>query len=185
MQESKPTSAKSNFNLLLILFITLIILSLCTLRYYQGERHQIAKVAEIESIVVPSTESVPIASAPASRYKTKTIRMAGHAFVAEVADTNELRQTGLSGRLSLGDNQAMLFVFPSDGQNLFWMKDMLFSIDMIWLDSNKRIDYIAKDAAPESYPKTFGPASQTRYVVEIQAGMSDELGLKIGDKVSF
>lgn len=182
---SKPVPTKSNFNLLLILFISIIILSLCTLRYYQGERHEIAKVAEMESIVMPSTESMPIASAPASRYKTKTIRMAGHAFIAEVADTNELRQQGLSGRLSLGDNQAMVFVFPSDGQNLFWMKDMHFAIDMIWLDAKKKIVYMAKDAAPESYPKTFGPVIPTRYVIEVQAGIADKLGLEIGDSVSF
>jgi uncharacterized membrane protein (UPF0127 family) len=178
---SKPETEKpkSNFYLLSLLFVCLIILSFSSLSYYQGKKHMSEQVAADADPVLEKETTVT------SSYKTKTIRMGGEVFIADIADTNESRQTGLSGRTSLRENQAMMFIFPTDGQNLFWMKDMNFSIDMIWLDAEKKIVYIARDAAPESFPQTFGPTTLTRYVVEVQAGISEKLGLKVGDSVIF
>src|SRR4051812_42406436 len=52
---------------------------------------------------------------------------------ADIADTETLREKGLSGRQSLSDTQGMLFIFQEEGIHSFWMKDMLIPLDMIWL----------------------------------------------------
>ncbi|MFH1063803.1 MAG: DUF192 domain-containing protein, partial [Candidatus Woesearchaeota archaeon] len=56
-----------------------------------------------------------------------------------IMDTEELRQTGLMGYDHMNPNQAMLFVFPKEETSTFWMKDVKFSIDLIWLNGQKRI----------------------------------------------
>ncbi len=171
---SQPVKSRSSLNLLLILFVCFIILSLAVVSYYQRERHQADQVPEL----IEQSELT-------DGYNTIDIRIGGESFVADVANTDELRQLGLSGRKTLGDNQAMIFIFPANGRNLFWMKDMNFAIDIIWLDENKKIVYMEKGIKPESYPKTFGPATQTRYVIEFKAGVADRIGLQVGDIASF
>lgn len=190
-QQSEP---KSNAILLIVIFLCLIFLSLSSVIYHKekSEARQAGGLKMISgSSEIPASDqsrSAPPPSTTSAQQAGKpemNIVLGGKVFAAEIANTNELRERGLSGRAAIGESDAMVFVFPTDGQHLFWMKDMGFSIDMIWLDADKRIVHIAKNATPESYPQTFGPASPTRYVVEIQAGVSDKLGLNVGDLVGF
>ncbi len=118
-------------------------------------------------------------------YKTIPVTLGGETFNALVSDTAELRETGLSYRPSIADNQAMLFVFDAPGKHIFWMKDMQFSLDMIWLSADKKIVSIEKNVTPESYPNTFGPDTDSAYVVEVKAGTADRLSLARGQKISF
>jgi uncharacterized protein len=108
-----------------------------------------------------------------------------HDFDVFLADTPALQQKGLGGRASLDDNQAMLFAFQDNEEHFFWMKDMLFSIDMVWLDEYKKVIHIEKRVAPETYPSSFGPNAPSRYVLEFDAGVTENINLKIGDSVSF
>lgn len=101
------------------------------------------------------------------------------------SDTPELRTKGLSGRASLGTDEVMLFVFEREVRNFFWMKDMLFSIDIVWLDADKQIIHIEKNVSPETFPKSFGPDENSKYVLEFKAGTADSVGMKRGDRVSF
>jgi hypothetical protein len=87
--------------------------------------------------------------------------------------------------MNLAKNEGMLFVFNHPSQHVFWMKDMNFPIDMIWLDENLKIIYFQKNVLPESYPATFGPDQNSLYVLEVNAGFSDKHNLKIGDSLSF
>jgi len=103
---------------------------------------------------------------------------------AEIADSNALRVLGLSGRKSLSDKEGMWFIFPSDGYHSFWMKEMHFPIDIIWLDKNLRVIYIKENATPESYPETFIPFVADRFVLEVPAGFTQEYDVFIGDHVS-
>ena len=169
--------AKSNLTLLLILFFCLIVLSLAWM-WYSQVRHEM-KADEILNRNRGMDTAMP------SGYKTKALVLGGKNFTADVSDTDELRELGLSGRAMLGDSQAMIFEFPQNGIHKFWMKDMFFEIDMIWLNDKKEIVHIEKSATPDSYPKTFGPNGLSRYVIEAESGISDELGLKVGDKVEF
>ena len=82
----------------------------------------------------------------------------------------------------------MLFVFSTPSKQLFWMPNMNFSIDMVWVTPDMKVDYIKKDATPESYPATFGPSvndGDAEYVLETTSGFSDSTNLKIGDSVQF
>ena len=68
------------------------------------------------------------------------------------------------------------------------MKDMNFSIDMIWISENMKVVYIKKNARPESYPESYGPEGNdkpAKYILEINSGFSEKNNLKIGDSVLF
>lgn len=65
------------------------------------------------------------------------------------------------------------------------MKDMKFAIDIIWLDSNKNIIKIQKNAQPNSYPVQFCPTNTAKYVIELNAGQSDNYNLSVGQKLRF
>jgi len=65
------------------------------------------------------------------------------------------------------------------------MKDMNFSIDMIWMDSNFAITYIASDVSPNTYPKSFTPTVDSSYVLETNAGYSQKNNLSVGETLDF
>ena len=104
---------------------------------------------------------------------------------AEVVTTEAARGRGLSGRESLPDGQGMLFVFEKSDRYAFWMKEMHFPIDIIWLDENFTIVSITEDALPESYPATFRPTTPVRYVLEVPAGFVRRNSVIVGNKISF
>lgn len=102
----------------------------------------------------------------------------------EIADTNESRTLGLSGREQLEDNQGMMFVFEDEATRCFWMKDMKFDLDMVWLNSDKKIVAIETGVRPDSYPKEYC-YDNSQYVLEINSGKSQVIGLDIGQQLSF
>ena len=103
----------------------------------------------------------------------------------DLALTPEEQARGLSGRVSLGENEGMLFVFPALGRHFFWMRDMNFAIDIIWIDENQKVIYIEKNASPASFPNSFGPNADSKYVLEVNAGFADLHYLKVGDEVQL
>jgi uncharacterized protein len=107
-------------------------------------------------------------------------------FTAKVVKTPEEREKGLSGTDELRKDQAMLFVFDQDEKWSIWMKDMKYPIDIVWLDKNKKIVYIVKNAPPESYPfERFAPKEEARYVLELPAGMVEQKSITIGKVAMF
>ncbi|HIA91857.1 TPA: DUF192 domain-containing protein [Candidatus Saccharibacteria bacterium] len=102
-----------------------------------------------------------------------------------VADEPHEQITGLSGREGLDDDRAMLFVFDESAQHGIWMKDMLFSIDIVWLNSEKRVVHIESNISPDTYPRIFKPEENSKYVIEFNAGAVAKLGLSAGDTVEF
>ncbi|MDE1874794.1 MAG: DUF192 domain-containing protein [Patescibacteria group bacterium] len=146
------------------------------------------------AIVSTSTDSTAGASSaaiapetplPDNDYHRAEVTIAGRTFDALVADTDALQTLGLSGRPGLAPNQAMLFVFSQAGFVGFWMKDMKFPIDMLWLGSDSRITSFESDATPEGYPEVFFPTAASQYVVELPAGALASLDVKNGDTVSI
>lgn len=118
-------------------------------------------------------------------YQMTTVTMGGRSFKTEIADTAYLQEKGLSSRVSIAKDYAMMFVFSSPGNNKFWMKDMNFPIDIIWLDADKKIIFIEKNLQPTSYPHTFGPDNNSLYVIEVASGTADMLGLTVNQSVTF
>ncbi len=102
-----------------------------------------------------------------------------------IADTPELQEAGLSNRASLAPNSAMLFVFDKPDKYGFWMKDMKFNIDIIWLDKDAKVVHVEKNLSPDSYPDTFIPPEDSQYVLEVNAGFADKIGVTVGKKLNL
>lgn len=103
----------------------------------------------------------------------------------ELADTPFKRGKGLSGRQSIPDNFGMFFVFEKPGFYSFWMINMKFPIDIIWIDKNLEIVGFEKNVLPKSFPKIFRPNMESQYVLEVNAGWVDKYNIKKGDNFSF
>lgn len=101
------------------------------------------------------------------------------------ATTPADREKGLSGRAFMPQDEGLLFVFEPPQEACLWMKDMHFSLDMIWLDSSKTITHIEENVSPASYPKSYCGSGMTAYVIEINAGMVTAARLHVGDKLSL
>jgi uncharacterized membrane protein (UPF0127 family) len=102
-----------------------------------------------------------------------------------LADTDAEREQGLSGRPGLAPNEGMLFIFDTPGRPAFWMKDMLFPLDIIWFSSDWHIVDITQNLPPESYPNTVSPIADTTYVLEVPAGFAAAHHLKINQSATF
>lgn len=122
---------------------------------------------------------------PAQTGEGSYVKIAGQNIKVELATTVALQTKGLSGRSGLEEGEGMLFVFETGGKFPFWMKDMNFSIDIIWISADKKVIYIKKDARPEDYPQSYGPAENAMYVLEVVSGFSEKNNLKIGDRVEI
>ncbi len=122
-----------------------------------------------------------------AKYRTdKTIRIGKYQVKAEVVKTAEEQQKGLSGRPCIGASRGMLFVFPKAGHYSVWMKDMKFPIDIAWIGSDYKVVGLEKNVATSTYPDSFVNKDRlAQYVLELQAGRADSLGITIGTKVDF
>jgi uncharacterized membrane protein (UPF0127 family) len=104
---------------------------------------------------------------------------------ASIADTEALRERGLSGRASLGSDQGMLFIFNQPSMVGFWMKEMNFPLDMVWIDNYKTVIGVADNISPDTYPKNFSPSGSVLYVLEINAGSAKKFGIATGTHLYF
>lgn len=121
---------------------------------------------------------------------TKTIKVNNQEILVEFATTDEQKSNGLSNRNSLADGAGMLFDFTSTDDLKkpgFWMKDMNFSIDIVWIKSS-RIIGIEKDVPvpPEDQDLTvYYPPAEIDYVLELPAGWSGQHHLGVGSEVQM
>ena len=102
-----------------------------------------------------------------------------------IANTDELRQKGLGSVDYLPQNTAMLFIFNEMENHGIWMKDMKFSLDIIWLDDKKKIIHIEENISPNTYPTLFGPERNSLYIIEANAGFSRKNAFKVGKVLNF
>ena len=122
---------------------------------------------------------------------TPTVQIGGASFGVEIADTPETRAQGLSGRPSLDDGYGMLFVFERAYEHRFWMKDMMFPLDFVWISEGCAVvDVTANVPPPEQGTETndlptYSPSAPVLYVLEIDAGTIAETGIEVGDAVAF
>ena len=111
----------------------------------------------------------------------------GVSIPVEVSDTPEKRSLGLGKRDKLEKGWGMLFVFEKRIPHSFWMKNMRFPIDIIWLD-NQRIVELAENVPPPQEgesPKVMEPRLPSNFVLELESGRARALGLKVGQKLSY
>lgn len=101
----------------------------------------------------------------------------------ELAVSGQALERGLSGREGLADDEGMLFVFAEPGQYGFWMKDMKFNLDIVWLDAQGKIVDIKerlKPCTPDNCP-VYKPYGRSMYVLEVNAGYCRKHGIMVGD----
>ena len=103
----------------------------------------------------------------------------------EIAATKETQEKGLGGRTELPKNYSMLFVFGAPENRAFWMKDMLISIDIVWLREDGVILGIEHSVSPKTYPKLFYSPGLVSYVLETNAGFARESGWSVGEKLEL
>lgn len=106
------------------------------------------------------------------------VEVDGQKIVVDIADSDEERIKGLSGR----EEQSMLFIFPNEDFHGIWMKDMLFPIDIIWIDKDLKIVHIEKNVSPDTYPEIFIPENKALYILETPAG---KINIQMGDVVDL
>jgi hypothetical protein len=107
-------------------------------------------------------------------------------ILVEMAQTKAQWEKGLSDRTDLGELDGMLFVFPQFHIPIFWMKDMHFPIDMIWISSGKVVD-ITPSTPVELTDKlpTYSPRVPVNMILETRAGWAEENGITIGDTLTI
>lgn len=203
----KPTQkniSKLIFSIVLTFILIAAVFSLGKIKkdnfnfYRQQEKKEIAT----STVMSTSPISVAVKNNPVNEFwilnvesvlTTKT----GEKIFVEIASTSAAQEQGLSGKSKLTEinknqkieTEGMLFVFSKSETLNFWMKDMSFDLDMVWLDENLKIVHIEKNAQAGSYNKQ-NPAESTiftngnslaKYVLEINSGLSSRLNLKVGD----
>lgn len=115
----------------------------------------------------------------------KTVQIGLAQIKAEIADNDAERAKGLSGRPCIESYQGMLFVFDKPGQYPFWMKDMKFSIDIVWIDANHKVIGLDMDVSPATYPDFFVSKMPAQYVLELPANQAKKLNISLGTEVNF
>lgn len=101
----------------------------------------------------------------------------------ELARTSQEIEQGLSNRDTLGSG-GMLFILPQEMKPAFWMKDMRFPLDFIWIRTNSIVDLTRN--VPISPPlTTYMPSSSVTYVLEVPAGFIDQHNIHLGDSVEW
>ncbi len=111
----------------------------------------------------------------------------GKSFKAEVVSDDASRSRGLMFRPRLDESAAMLFVYPREGVYSFWMKNMLFPLDLIWLGRQHRVVYVKENFAPcqDDPCEIATPPVKAQYIIEVKAGTVRKLALKTGTPVDF
>jgi uncharacterized protein len=111
----------------------------------------------------------------------------GFVVKTEIAADEETRAQGLMYRDQLRPGTGMLFFFPRDGEYPFWMRNTMIPLDMIWIDSDRKIVAMHHDVPPcktEECPN-YAPRARSRYVLELAGGEARKHGLKVGDQLRF
>ena len=119
------------------------------------------------------------------KYNQNTLYINNTKFYIKVANTPQERTQGLSGTSILGSSKGMLFTFPYPGEYGFWMKDMNYSLDIIWISTDKKVVSDSMSLAPSTYPRVYYPTAPAKYVLEVDAGTSKKLNIHDGTTVKF
>jgi uncharacterized membrane protein (UPF0127 family) len=121
-------------------------------------------------------------------YLKAKVSIDGLQLSAEIPTTRELMAKGLAVKNELRDNESMLFVYEEPSKQSFWMKDMRFPIDIIWIDSNGRIVHIEENLEPcplAPICPTYAPNADSQFVLETVSGFAQRHNIGLGTYVRF
>ncbi len=114
----------------------------------------------------------------------KILKIGSKEILVEIADTEFRKRAGLSNREFLPENYGMLFVYDKPDYYSFWMKDMKFPLDFIWIRNNQIVE-INEKIDPQTFPppKTLTPNEKVDMILEVKAGFVEKFNIKIGEKI--
>jgi uncharacterized protein len=127
------------------------------------------------------------ASGLAPRWATAVLP-SGASFSLEVAADEASRARGYMYREEIGAREGMLFLFERSDYHPFWMRNVKFPLDILWLDRSLRVVHIAPDVPPcpaEGDCPSVVPSRPARYVLEFRAGTARAEGLRTGDRITL
>ena len=125
----------------------------------------------------------PLPARPQAVFPTVSVTL-------ELARTETEREKGLGGHAPLGERDGMLFIFDQPGTHSFWMKGMIFALDMMWIDGGKVV-HLERNVpppapgTPESAYPIYTPRAAARYVLEVNAGFAGRHGIDLGTPVEL
>ena len=109
----------------------------------------------------------------------------GAAFDVELAVTPGQHATGLTGREHLGDREGMLFILEVEALPRFWMSGMVIPLDMVWIDADGVVAGVTANVSPAlegTSPEVYSPPRPILYVLEINAGLAELVGIHSGSQ---
>lgn len=123
----------------------------------------------------------------AFRPKLTILQVGGAKVEIEIADTIGKQRQGLSGRAALAPDRGMYFPMGMASGHTFWMKDMRFPLDIIWIRAGRIVD-ISENVPPpvgDTQPVSVRPKEPADAVLEVNADFTEKYGIKIGDPVEI
>jgi uncharacterized membrane protein (UPF0127 family) len=139
-----------------------------------------------DTVATTPTLNVALSPSPAAEV-AKAVLFGDRTIPVEIADTEESRRQGLSGRPSLAPDTGLVLWWDEPEQVGIWMPDMRFAIDVIFVRDNRVVAVYAdaKPCPPSGYCPTFGPDTPVDYVLEVPTGSAARWGLKAGDAITL
>ena len=126
-------------------------------------------------------------NACATKPSGPSVELRGHQYAVELAEDPASQERGLMFREEMADDHGMLFIFPENRMQAFWMKNTKIPLDMLFFDDQRRLVNVQRRVPPcradpcPPYPSS-GPAM---YVLELNAGQADKIGVKPGDELTI
>ena len=141
-----------------------------------------AGMAQAQNSAPTQSSAEPLSAFPQSLLAIKTSAGKVINFKIWLADTQRREEQGMMFIRDMDVHTGMLFMFPGNSRVSMWMKNTYISLDLLFLNAQGRIDYIAAQAMPES-ETIIGPPTPEFAVLELKGGACEQFGIKVGDRV--
>lgn len=122
---------------------------------------------------------------PDDQYQLTDVIAPGGTIHAFIADTDQKEELGLGYRQSLPPDGGMIFAFDNSGIYDFWMENMKFPLDIVWIGADKKVVGVVRALSPETYPNTVSPSKEVAYVLEINSGAAANFDIATGTELIF
>lgn len=167
-------------NLTILLAVITLVILLGVFYNFQNNT-QLEKINPITQLIDSKEERV---------WKTRILKIGDKNYEIFLTEDEEDMKKGLAVFEDIKDSQGMLFEFSTEDFHSFWMKDMKFDIDMIFLDKEMKVVHIFENVRKDTYKnetdyKIFIPKLKSKYVVEIKSGEIKKNKIKIGDIIEL
>ena len=136
----------------------------------------------------PTFTQIPTAAPIVNESNGQRVVFERATFNVELAVTPEQHARGLIGRQHLDDREGMLFIFKAKGLHSFWMNGMVIPLDLVWIDADGTVAGVDANLPPaleSTTPPSYSPPRPVLYVLEINAGVAEEAGIRAGSVAGF